>query len=110
MAEPSLISLFGASATQSSTLLTLTKADFATLTASSSNTAESLLVALLLKWQSILTSTAQSTNPDQSVRVEKGSESIVTDFNQNNAQYVEVPFTITLRKAYTALTIDPDDF
>lgn len=109
MAEPTLPSVFGLSATQSSTLLTLVKADFSTLTASATNTAEALLVALILQWKSTLTPAAQATNADQSIRIEQGAESIVTDFN-TSTKYIEIPFTLTLRKPYTSIAIDPDDY
>ena len=51
MPEPTLTQIFGAGAAQTATVLTIAKADLAAvgLTASSTNTAESLFVALLLQ-------------------------------------------------------------
>ncbi|MBE9235831.1 hypothetical protein IQ227_07220 [Anabaena aphanizomenioides LEGE 00250] len=111
MAEPTITQIFGAGATQSNTQLAILKADLSGLTATSNNTAESMIVALLLLWEATLTTTAQESNPDQSIRVEKGSESLNTVFNNGTStQYKEIPFTITLRKPYIATTIDPDDY
>jgi hypothetical protein len=49
MAEPTLIQVFGSSATQTTTQLTISKADLATvgLTASPTNTPESLIAAIV---------------------------------------------------------------
>jgi hypothetical protein len=52
--NPTLVQMFGTAATQTATLLTITKADLVnntawTFTPSANNTAESLFVALMLK-------------------------------------------------------------
>ncbi len=57
MSEPILTQIFGANATQSSTDIVIRKSDLTGLTASSDNSAESLLVAILLKVKSYLTQT-----------------------------------------------------
>ncbi|MGI2909847.1 hypothetical protein AABK37_42490, partial [Hassallia sp. VBCCA 56010] len=66
-----LAQVFGDNATQDSSNLTISKADLAAigLTASSNNTAESLLVALILKAASYLNETNQSTNNDIQVTI-----------------------------------------
>jgi len=113
MAEPTLQALYGASAAQSNSQLTIDKADLTGLTASSTNTAESLLVALLLLWEAQLTSANQATNPNQSVTVTRGTSTLTTEFDSttgNSTQYKETPFTIALRKPYIDTGIDPDDY
>jgi hypothetical protein len=113
MAEPTLQDLYGASATQSGSQLTIAKADLTGLTASVNNTAESLLVALLLKWESELTTENQATNASQSVTVVRGTSTLTTEYDTTTnaaTQFKEIPFTITLRKPYVDTGIDPDDY
>jgi hypothetical protein len=88
MAEPTLTAVFGANATQTSTDLVIKKSDLveAGLTPSADNTAESLLLAIILKFKLVLTDAARDTNIDQSVAVVDGySPSITT---RNNAVYL----------------------
>jgi hypothetical protein len=111
MAEQSLTAVFGANATQTSTDLVIKKSDLvaAGLTPSANNTAESLLLAIVLKFKSVLTDTARDTNIDQSVAVVDGySPSITT---RNNAIYLRNTISIEVDKLLTgADTIDPDDY
>jgi hypothetical protein len=111
--EPTLQALYGANASQTSSQLTIAKGDLTGLTASSTNTAESLLVALLLKWESELTTANQASNSDQSITVVRGTPTLTTEFDAttgNSTQYKETPFTLTLRKPYVDSGIDPDDY
>jgi len=111
--EPGLTDIYGANATQSSTQLVIAKGDLTGLTASATNTAESLLVALLLKAMTTLTPANQATNPDQSITVAVGTPTLTTEFDattQTSTQYKETPITVTLRKPYTDTGIDPDDY
>lgn len=110
MAEPTLQQIFGASATQTSTQLVITKADFLSLTAASDNKAEQLFVALLLQAKSILTTTRQATNPEQSITIEEpgfGADSLV---QRNDQTFRQKALTINLQKLDTSTTIDPDDY
>lgn len=109
MAELTLTQVFGASATQDATTLTITKSDLTStgFTASSSNTAESLVVALLKKWQATMTPTAQESNPDIQVTIEDSFQSIVT---RNDTQYRQFTKSINLQIEDTTSDIDPDDF
>lgn len=109
MPEPTLTAVFGAGASQTSTQLIISKADLPGLTASATNTAESLLVGLVLKAETALTEANQATNVDQSIRIARGDESITTDF-ETNTKYLENPFTITARRTYTSAGIDPDNY
>lgn len=111
MAEPTLVQVFGANATQTSTDLVIKKSDLADtgLTPGASNTAESLLLAIVLKFKAVLTDTARDTNIDQSVAVTDGfSPSITT---RNNAIYLRNTISVEVDKLLTgADVIDPDDY
>lgn len=109
MPEPTLQDVFGGSATQTATTLTIAKANLATvgLTASDNNTAESLMVAILLLAKQSLTPETLASNPDQSISIEDGFESLVT---RNNQTYRQKTYSINLQKVDTASTIDPDDY
>jgi hypothetical protein len=110
--EPTLTGLFGAGASQTSTLLTLLKADLIGLTASANNTGEGLLVALLLLWEAQLTPENQTTNAAQSIRVERGTVSLTSTVDADGvvSQWREIPFTVTLRESYVDSGIDPDKY
>lgn len=107
MAEPTLIQVFGTNATQTSTTLTIDKADLTGLTASSSNTAESLFVAILLKAAEYLTETNLEANGDQSISIVDSFDSLVT---RNNTQYRQKTYSVNLQKLDTSSAIDPDDY
>lgn len=109
MAEPTLQQIFGAGATQTATQLVITKADLAAvgLTASATNTAESLFVAIMFIAKQSLTDANLQTNPDQSISIADSFPSLVT---RNNAQYRQNTYSVNLQKLDAAVTIDPDDF
>ncbi len=112
MAEPTLTQVFGSGASQTSTILSIAKADLTAvgLTASATNTAESLFVALLLLAKNTLTSTAQETNPDQSVTVAEADFNFQTLVTRNNATYRQSTYSVNLQKLDTGNVIDPDDY
>lgn len=109
MAEPTLNQVFGANAIQDANTLRISKTDLATvgLTASATNTPESLLVALILLWQQHLTPTNQSSNPEQSITIEDGFPTIVYRESQ---PYRQASKTINIQKIDTSVIIDPDDY
>ena len=109
MAEPLLTDIFGAGATQTATTLTIAKADLASvgLTASATNTAESLLVAILLKAMQFSNSTNQLTNPDIQVTIAQSFDSLL---NRNNATYRQRSYTIDFQKIDASPTINPNDY
>jgi len=78
MAEPTLENVFGIGATQDATTLTIQKTALATvgLTASSANTAESLLAAILKIAANTLTPTNQLLNEQQHCSVQVANSSI----------------------------------
>jgi hypothetical protein len=110
MAEPTLVQVFGAGATQDATTLTILKSDLASvgLTASASNTAESLLVALILKAAAYLNDTTQTTNADVQVTIaDSGFPQIVI---RNSTTYRQITYNLNLQKIDTGFTLDPDDY
>lgn len=112
MAEPTLTQVFGAGATQTATTLSIAKADLASLglTASATNTAESLFVALLLQAKAALTPTTLETNLDQSVSVAESDFNFQTLVTRNNQTYRQSTYAVNLQKLDTGSIIDPDDY
>lgn len=112
MAEPTLGDIFGAAAAQTATTVTIAKADLAAvgLTASATNTAESLLVAILLKAKLALTLANLETNPDQSVTVAEADFNFQTLIARNNATYRQSSYSVNLQKLDAGNIIDPDDY
>ncbi|OLP19822.1 hypothetical protein BST81_03570 [Leptolyngbya sp. 'hensonii'] len=107
MAEPTLTEVFGASAIQDGTTLTITKADLPGLTPAVNNRAEALFVGILVKAMEALTATAQGDDPLRQVTIEAGFEQIVI---RGENQYRQKTLTINLQKADVAGGIDPDDY
>ncbi len=112
MAEPTLQQVFGAGATQTATSLSIAKADLAALglTASATNTAESLFVALLLQAKVSLTPANLETNPDQSITVAQADFNFQTLVERNNQTYRQSTYSVNLQKLDTGSAIDPDDY
>jgi hypothetical protein len=108
MTEPTLQQVFGASATQDATTLTITKADLTGLTASSTNRAEALLAAILIKAKSYLTSDNQTSNADQSITIADGFVPSYTV--RDSIQYRQDDITVSLQKPAGSLALDPDDY
>lgn len=112
MPEPSLTAIFGAGATQTATTLSIAKADLTAvgLTASATNTAESLFVALLLLAKNSLTPAALETNPEQSITIAQADFNFQTLIERNNQTYRQSTYSVNLQKLDTGNTIDPDDY
>ncbi|MGL5925488.1 hypothetical protein [Chroococcidiopsis sp.] len=112
MPEPTLTQIFGSGATQTATTLSIAKADLATmgLTASATNTAESLYVALLLLAEQTLSIANQENNPDQSITVAKADFNFQTLVTRNNQQFRQSTYSVNLQKLDTSAAIDPDDY
>ncbi|MEH2415410.1 hypothetical protein [Nostoc sp.] len=109
MAEPTLQEIFGASATQTSTTLTILKSDLTRLTPSATNTAESLLTGILLKAEATLPQSSFDTNINQSIYVSPGFSSFASRGTDNTSYRVD-QLTINLAKLDTGSVIDPDDY
>lgn len=107
MAEPTLISVFGANAVQTATTLTITKADLTGLTASANNTGESLLAAIVITAQTNLTTANRDTNPDQNIAIEQGYDQIAY---RGTTAYYQATRTLTLQKINTTPALNPNDY
>ncbi|BAY89655.1 MULTISPECIES: hypothetical protein [unclassified Tolypothrix] len=110
MAEPTLQQVFGAGATQDATSITILKADLVStgFTSATSNRAEQIFVAILLKADDYLNETNQGTDNDIQVTIaDSGYPSIVT---RNNAQYRQTTYNVNLQKADSGSTVDPNDY
>lgn len=109
MPEPLGTDVFGPGFQQTATTFTIAKADLAAvgLTPTANNSAESLIVAILLLAQKYLNDDNQATNPDIQVTIAQGFDSLVT---RNNATYRQRSYTIDLQKIDNSPTIDPDDY
>ena len=111
MAEPLLTDVFGAGASQDATTITISKASLVGLTPSASNTAESLLAALLQTAQVSLSQANFNTNLDQSAIVADGIVSIISrnDGTGTFLSYRQKQFNVTFAAVDTA-TFSPDDY
>lgn len=108
MPEPTLTQVFGANATQTATTLTLSKADFPGLNPTATNTAESLVVAILLKNKAYLNATNQEANPDIQVTIEESDfQSFIL---RNNRSYRQRTLSVNLEQLDTVGAIDPDSY
>ncbi len=109
MAEPTLTEVFGSGASQNSTTLTIAKADLPGLTASANNTAESLVVGLVLLLKQTLTEAGFNSNINQRIYFKDGFPGF-TYRGANNDAYRYDEITARFAKPDTGATIDPDDY
>ena len=111
MTAPSLTQVFGANATQTSTTITISKADLATatgLTPSATNTADSLFVAVLLQAATALNSTAQGTNNDIDVTIDdSGYQNLVS---RNSLTFRQVTYNVNLQTVDSGFTVNPNNY
>lgn len=110
MSVPTLTEVFGPGATQDGSVLTIVKADLASvgLTASSSNTAQSLIVAVVLKAFSSLTETNRATDfPNRHVTFYYGGQDLQL---QSDVNYRRDVYQMNLYKTTPLVTVDPDDY
>ncbi|MFM6725706.1 MAG: hypothetical protein ACKPJF_14880 [Dolichospermum sp.] len=111
MPEPTLTEVFGTGATQTTTTITISKSALATvgLTASSDNSAEAILAAILLIAKINLTETKFESNIDQSIVIDTGFKS-TTVRGSNNVQYLTDQLTVTLAKVDPLSPLNPNDY
>jgi hypothetical protein len=110
MAKATLQEIFGINATQNSTALTLTKADFNSVglnDLSSDDSAESLLLAIILRAKDKLTETFRDTNNDELLAFVNGFDSLS---ERNNNQYLRKQIILEIDLLLANSTIDPDNF
>ncbi|MDJ0800169.1 MAG: hypothetical protein QNJ51_25745 [Calothrix sp. MO_167.B12] len=106
MAEPTLTAVFGDNVTQDGTTLTVAKADLP-ITASATNTGESLLVGLMLKAAENLNSNAQGVDPDIQVTIDRDSSAAIT---RNSQSYIRHLFLVRLDVPDQTQTVNADSF
>ena len=111
MAELTLQQIFGANATQDSTTITLSKADFADMTAQAVNAGDSVAVALLNRFANVYTQAARNTNSDQSVIVAMAPNPQVTgNFGATpQVTFLTYSYTAQVFTPFTVTPPDPDD-
>jgi hypothetical protein len=109
MAAPTLTQVFGANASQTSTTITINKADLAAvgLTASANNTADSLLAAIIAQAETALADTNVATNTGQTIGISDGFPSITIISGSN---YLVNSKTVNFYKPFSTSTFDPDDY
>lgn len=101
MAEPTITEVFGNNASQTATELVVSKADFAALGLPqvADNTAESLLMAIILKAQSELTPDNRAAdNTNRQVTVEPTTPDI---FDDGATTYERKSYYVTVYSPYT---------
>ncbi|MEO1682639.1 MAG: hypothetical protein AAFS06_05190 [Cyanobacteria bacterium J06631_12] len=112
MAEPTITGVFGSNAAQTATTLTIDKADLAAvgLTAAPSNTAESLLTAILLLAKGRLSQSAFDSNLDQSLTLTDGFQSIVQRDNGGTLEnYRQIQVNVNFHTVDSS-NLDPDNY
>lgn len=111
MSEPNLTEVFGSNVTQDASSLTISKIDLAAvgLTASATNTAESLFVAIILQVALYLNTTNQnSINTDIQVTVDdSGFPQLVS---RNSSQWRQITYNVNLQTPDSGFSIDPDAY
>jgi len=110
MPEPSLQSVFGAGATQTASVLSIAKADLASvgLTAADANTAESLLVALILLAAKELTEANRAGDTvNRNVTLPYGGQDVSGTVA---APFLRDAYSVLLYRAYSLSPVDPDQF
>jgi hypothetical protein len=105
VAEPTLTDVFGAGASQTLTDITISKSALTSfgLVADADNKAEQIMAALIKHQMTVLTSTAQASNADQSIVVEQGFDNLVT---RGTTQYYATTVNVTFSKEFPQTGID----
>lgn len=110
MAEPTLQEIFGAGATQDATTITILKANLP-MTAAAVNRGEQIFAAICKKAATVLTTTAFSTNGDQSINIAPGFDSLVyRTINNDQETLLQTQLTINFAKIQIGAGITPDDY
>lgn len=109
MTKPTLTDVFGANASQTGTQLIINKADLAAmgLTASATNTGESLLFAIALNAKLVLSNANRLTNPDQKLAIDSGYDQIAT---RGTTTYYQTAYALTAQKLNNTPVARADDY
>jgi hypothetical protein len=109
MTVPSLTDVFGPAATQTATTITIAKADFPTLTASTTNNGQQLFAALLLKAAAKLSSANRTNDPDVKIEISYTGQTIFPVTGSDNLDRQD-SYSIVLHKQVAKADVDPDDY
>jgi len=109
MAVTTLQQIFGASATQTATTVTITKADLAStgFTPSANNTADSILAAIVAFAETNIPDANVSSNTGQTIGIADGYQSITVI---NSANYLISPKTINFYSSFTSGNFNPNNY
>lgn len=108
MAVPTLAEVFGPGASQTATTLTINKADLPTLTASADNTAQQLVVGIILKIMQKLSPENHDADPDVKIEISNGGQSVIPGTGGVNSRQDNFP--MTFYKSVAAEQVDADDY
>lgn len=110
MSEPTLQEIFGANATQTATDIIIKKADLP-MTAAPINRGEQVLAAIVKKNSTSLTAANFNTNPDQSITIGTGFDSLAyRTVGTEQLTYLQNQLTISFAKLQSSTGITPDDY
>lgn len=110
MAEPTLQEVFGVGATQTATTVTILKADL-DMTAAASNRGEQIFAAIVKKASTTLTEANFALNPDQSINIAVGFESLVyRTINTVTSTLLQAQLSINFHKPQASSGITPNDY
>ena len=110
MAEPTLLDIFGTGAVQDANTLTIQKSALQAkgLNPSANNTAESLLVALVLQASDNLTETARTSDTlNRGITLEYSGQDLL---DQGGINFRRDTFLVSLYRQQALTAIDPDDY
>jgi hypothetical protein len=109
--EPTIAEVFGSLATQTEDDLIIKKSDLAAygLTPSSSNTAESLLVAIFLQARGTLTQENFQIKPEQNIYYSEGFPSFTTKGENAEGWRVE-QLQWNISQPNSGVTLNPNDY
>lgn len=110
MAEPTLVAVLGANATQNATDIVIKKADLTStgFVATASNTAESILVALIMRAANELSETNRSTDTvNRNLTLTYAGQDTV---NQAGTQYRRDVWSAVAYKTTPVVVVNPGDY
>jgi hypothetical protein len=109
MTVPSLTDVFGPTATQTATTITIAKADFPTLTASATNNGQQLFTAMLLKAAAKLSAANRTADADVKITIDYTGQTIFP-VTGSDALDRQDSYSVVLHKQVPKADVDPDDY
>ena len=111
MAEPTLSEVFGISSTQDAATLVVSKSDWLAvgLTATAANTAESLIVSIILKALPVLTETNRLNDlPNRNIAIAFTGQDLIDQGGGN--VFLRDTYQVSLYRQTTITAVDPDNY